>query len=420
MNFDYIMSGTGMAGFEQHNDLTVSIFREYFKDIDYKFSVLFNAMVEAKHGQKLNSDYGDYIDIMSDSGGLQIVTLGYSPEKAQEVKPEIFKTQATYSNIAMSFDDMPMHIEGESSGRLDLSNRFFVREKVKEAVKNSIKDLKEQIKVFQQEDTKCKVMVIVQGNDVESYKEYIESIVEQLSDDELKYIGGIAPSGASNGFGSLQRFDMLYGIKEYNIPDELKKNVHLLGVGSVDGLTPLTGSPEYFSFIDNLSFDSTSHARKYRIDGEGFGKYQFGKNHHPDIYKNEYKKIVKHYGKYFAMAGKYDLEYLIENSTYYSKLNEKNIWMYRNKDNELSQTLAHLIWLFVPFKKIEEIMNTLKIRQETPQKILKDIKTYDDYLYYRKHIVNAYKLKSNKVQGVETLEQVKADIEFKNTLKSLF
>ena len=57
--------------------------------------------------------------------------------------------------------------------------------------------------------------------------------------------------------------EMCYAVSEFQIPMELKKNIHLLGVGSHEMMTAFFVSPEYFNFVENVSYDSSTQANSW-------------------------------------------------------------------------------------------------------------------------------------------------------------
>lgn len=423
MKFEYIMSALGgMCGFNEHTELVRDIINDYLKDRPNDFGMLFNAMTEAKEGVKYYNKY-NYKNLLSDSGGLQITTLGLSSEEIKKKHKEIYDIQSKYSTIAMCFDEMPIKLSHKIEGtqaRLDVSNRYFIKDLVQDAALKTADNIKEQIQVFQKNNSSTKIMLICQGNDLETYKEYAETVFNNLTEQEQSHIYGLAPAGACNGTGTLDRFDMLYAIKELDIPHNIKKNIHLLGVGSFTGLLPLVASPDYFSFIENLSFDSSSAPRKYCIDGQGIGQDQFGKEQPIEIVKQQYMRIIKYYMKYFKQVQGWNIESFLENSTYYSSKNVKKVWIYRNRECNIHNSLALLLWFFVPAWKYEQVMLNIEKCKSIDFNYLKEITTYDEYIAFRKDIIRAYGLTSNKVQAVQSEEEMNKSFEMKNLLGSLF
>jgi hypothetical protein len=204
--------------------------------------------------------------IFADSGGLQMARTkkGITPE----LKDKVYYHQAKYCDVAMIFDEIPIEFDlsliGGNSMKASLAGRRFDRSDIKRAAHDTLENVKRQIEVFKQEESKAKLMLISQGQSVDTYREYIEYICQGLDEEEINmFVCGVAPSSLCNGNSFAHRCEMIYAMKEYQIPDVIKENVHLLGVGNHEALSPFYLSPEYFSFIKNLSYDSSSHASSW-------------------------------------------------------------------------------------------------------------------------------------------------------------
>lgn len=89
------------------------------------FGGLFNAYTEKSYAYGIKTNPSP-INWISDSGGLQVITQG--KRITPTFKDSIYKIQTECSNIAMCFDEMPIKLIGDSVGRFDLSNRFFMDE----------------------------------------------------------------------------------------------------------------------------------------------------------------------------------------------------------------------------------------------------------------------------------------------------
>lgn len=420
--FEYIMSALSMCGFNYHTPLNVEVLNEYFKDSPYKLGLLFNAMTERGEGERYYGTY-NYSSLMADSGGLQIVTLGLNAEETKKKREEIYKIQSQFSTKAMCFDEIPVEISHKIQGvprRLDISNRYFIKEKIEKSALNTAENIKRQIEVFAEMDSKSKVMIIAHGNCKESYKQYVETIVNLLPDDMFPYIGGIAPAGTSNGTGTLDRWDTLFSIKEWNVPEHLKKDLHLLGVGSAEVLLPIAGAKNFFSFIDNISFDSSTAPRLYTIDGKGLRKERFDKTKTKEEIQSQYLEIILKYKKYFSMVPDWNMEGFMENCTFWSSNNTKDVWLYRNRELMNYNSLALLLWCFVPIWEYESVMGKIEKMTQTNYPLLNSINSYDDYLYLRKDLIRTFRLKTNKLRAVDSKEDMTNDIEMKKIITELF
>jgi len=426
MIYEYVMSGTGMVRMSDYNQQTVDIVNQYLKDSPYNISLLFNALTEKGKAPGLNrkTRFTESFRIHADSGGLQITTLNLPINEVKQKHKEIYETQAKWSDIAMSFDEMAVRqmSSDEKSILTVASSRLFVNELGKQMAHNTAKNIKEQIAAFEKHETDSKIMLICQGNDRDSYKVYAETIWSDLTDYERSKIYGIAPSSASIGNGQLEIAEMLYSMGELELPDDVKKNIHLLGVGSAAQLGPILYSPDYFKFVEHLSFDSTSAARRYGLDGFTFNTYRLSKDSPEGVYKAEYKKIIDYYKKYFNMVDGFDpedIDTFIESATYFSSKNTDKIWTYRNKDNEMDWTLSDLLLFFVTAKYVEEMMEIIESEEGRKKPIYKDIRSYDDFNRYKREFRLYYKLKSNGVSRVETEAEFKAKEIRQNIIQSL-
>ena len=277
MKFEYVVSGLTMGIDDLYYNPVVA--EPYIKhmnqkitDLDNRFdnqnlSLLYNAHQERKHGVTMTETMNDsWHRLFADSGGLQMArtSKGITPE----LKDKVYHHQAKYCDVAMIFDEIPIEFDlsliGGNSMKASLLGRRFDRSDIKRAATATLANVKRQIEVFKQEDSKAKMMLISQGQSVETYREYIELICNGLSDDEIDmFVCGVAPSSLCNGNSFAHRCEMIYAMKEYQIPDVIKNNVHLLGVGNHEALSPFYLSPDYFSFIENLSYDSSSHASSW-------------------------------------------------------------------------------------------------------------------------------------------------------------
>lgn len=277
MKFEYVVSGLTMGIDDLYYNPVVA--EPYIKhmnqkitDLDNRFdnqnlSLLYNAHQERKHGVTMTETMNDsWHRLFADSGGLQMArtSKGITPE----LKDKVYHHQAKYCDVAMIFDEIPIEFDlsliGGNSMKASLLGRRFDRSDIKRSAAATLANVKRQIEVFKQEDSKAKMMLISQGQSVETYREYIELICNGLSDDEIDmFVCGVAPSSLCNGNSFAHRCEMIYAMKEYQIPDVIKNNVHLLGVGNHEALSPFYLSPDYFSFIENLSYDSSSHASSW-------------------------------------------------------------------------------------------------------------------------------------------------------------
>ena len=226
---------------------------------NHKISLLYNAYTEKRPGEWMGEHYRPLVhSIHADSGGLQMITLGRTI--TNELKEEVYDSQARNSDIAMCFDVIPVRtLDAGRSDRLDLNNRRFDRTDLERCARETRRNLRRQIDFFDEKGSKSRPMLITQGNDYDSYMKWTEYVVAELDEYHVSRIGGIAMGAAALGKGSLEDFKRAFYFTE--LPINLQsKHLHLLGVGSVYRMIP------QFIFMQNglyqnveMSYDSTTH-----------------------------------------------------------------------------------------------------------------------------------------------------------------
>ena len=277
MNLEYVISGLTMGASDLYHSPQVSApyidhFNSKINSMNTKYSnqnisLLHNAHKERKHGEYMRELMeSSWYRIHGDSGGLQMARTkkGITPE----LKDKVYYHQAKYCDVAMIFDEIPIEFDlslvGGSSMKATIAGRRFIRDDVRKTAEATRDNVKRQIEIFKEMGSSTKVMLISQGQDVDSWRKYIEVICAGLDDEEIEQMcTGISLGSQCNGNSFAHRCEMIYAMKEYQIPDIIKSNVHLLGVGNHEALSPFYLSPDYFDFIDHLSYDSSSHASSW-------------------------------------------------------------------------------------------------------------------------------------------------------------
>ena len=207
MKFEYVISGLTMgiddlyynpkvaAPYIHHMNQKIIDMNEKY---DYQnMSILFNAHTERTHGVTMNDTMNhSWHRIFADSGGLQLARMksGITPE----VKDKIYHHQAKYCDVAMIFDEIPieydLNLTGGNSMKADITGRRFVREDLEKTAIATRDNVKRQIEVFKKENSRAKIMLISQGQDVDSWRKYIEVICDGLDDEEIETMcTGISP-----------------------------------------------------------------------------------------------------------------------------------------------------------------------------------------------------------------------------------
>lgn len=260
---EYIMSGTSYTRMVTADDfddteLLVMLDKIYGRIpqlTDHKFGILYNAFTEPRASKtivKLKSLHS----IHADSGGLQIITRGMSATDL--IKDKIYRNQAEYADLGMCFDEIPIDVVGDSSARNDIFNRIFDVTLLESKARETGRNITRQIEIFLEEKSKCKPILIAQGNCYDTYMKWVDYILDEIPSDMHQYIGGVAMGGAALGTGMLEDIERAFIYSQ--LPIE-KTHLHILGVGSVRRMLP------YLAFMKNglytnesISYDSTTHS----------------------------------------------------------------------------------------------------------------------------------------------------------------
>lgn len=233
--------------------LTESIQNKY----NHKYSFLYNAYTESNFPGKFKNVFGPAIPrVYSDSGGLQVLTLG--KQFTRELKEKVYKNQAINSNFAMSFDEIP--IETISDGNItSKNNKVFNSSLFIDYAKKSGNNLKEQIQMFLNlgSERQATILPIIQGNSIQGCKEWFKWLFDDLTEEERSIVSGLSFSMAAFGIGikeELERIILMEELKDhYN-------HSHMLGLGSIQRFLPLLilKFNGFLQHISCLSYDSTS------------------------------------------------------------------------------------------------------------------------------------------------------------------
>ena len=404
MKFEYVVSGLTMGIDDLYYNPVVA--EPYIKhmnqkitDLDNRFdnqnlSLLYNAHQERKHGVTMTETMNDsWHRLFADSGGLQMArtSKGITPE----LKDKVYHHQAKYCDVAMIFDEIPIEFDlslmGGNSMKASLLGRRFDRSDIKRAANATLSNVKRQIEVFKEMGSKTKVMLISQGQDVDSWRQYIETICQGLDDEEIEQMcTGICLGSQCNGNHFAHRMEMIYSSREYQVPDSLRKNIHLLGVGNPNALMPFIVSPDYFNYIENLSYDSSSHASSWF-----FSRYR-DKNYNQitleapfrtkrllsDIVQNDLKPviddIINDHREAFAEYDVSDSDFIINESTKRSIHNVEKDRKFIRPGGEHAYRL--LVWYWVT-NTVQHFMDEINRRQQNPvdETGLSTITSYEEF-----------------------------------------
>jgi hypothetical protein len=221
----------------------------------HSFGVLFNAYNEPDDGQ-YHVDYFSPYSIQVDSGGLQMITLGHTPN--DELRDKVYRVQAKYGTHAMCFDEIPLRTEGKSQF-VNSENRKYDRSMVDECTKQTARNICKQIDVFDELQTKCKPFMIIQGNDIDTYQEWADKLLKHIPQDYQAKLAGIASGGGCLGNGELEDVERYFTLAKLQVPDNLTNHFHLLGVGSPNRIQTLMKLQHLFKENQLISYDSTKH-----------------------------------------------------------------------------------------------------------------------------------------------------------------
>ena len=405
MKFEYVISGLTMGIDDLYYNPKVAApyihhMNRKIHDMDTKYedqnmSILHNALTERRHGITMNETMGQsWHRIFADSGGLQ---LARTPKKnTPEVRDAIYRHQAEHSDVAMIFDEIPIEYDlsmtGGNSMKAALTGRRFVRDDLVKTAEATRDNVKRQIEVFKEMGSTTKVMLISQGQDVDSWRKYIEVICDGLDDEEIEQMcTGICLGSQCNGNHFAHRMEMIYSAREYQVPDSLRKNIHLLGVGNPNALMPFIVSPRYFDFIDNLSYDSSSHASSWFFSRYRDKNYKQITLEAPfrtqkmlsDIVQNDLTPVIedilqdhKHaFGEYNVTSS----EQIINEATKWSIHNTDKDRKFIRPGGEDAYRL--LVWYWVT-NTVQHFMDEIHRRQQEPTDTtgLSSITNYDEFM----------------------------------------
>ena len=250
----------------------------------FTMGTLYNAYQEKKDGEFLTNHptkLGHQV-ILADSGGLQQARRG---EKfSDETKRDIYINQAKYSDVAMTFDEMPFKpIEANFQTGVNLmSTRCYIREMIEESAKMSAEEVRKQIKVFDELDTKTKIAPIIhgfrsnpgyfRGFGDNTYLDYAKVMLDNI-DNEHHHVGGFSFASmtvaADNRIGILKSLQYIPAtLWSKDLPAENLEHIHLLGLASPQRLMvvlSLAKAGLIDSRVKTVSFDSTALTKAYTV-----------------------------------------------------------------------------------------------------------------------------------------------------------
>jgi hypothetical protein len=225
---------------------------------NHEFSLLFNGWTEVGIGEIFQRFRDDLPSLYADSGGLQVYTQG--KVITEDLKLEVYRTQAKYSSKAFIFDEQPIgsYAEGTLS-KHDMSNRWFDHENLAKVAKETGKNVAKQLGMFEKLKSSTKSMIILHGNCLESYQETLDIIMNEIPEDHYNMIHGIAMAGGALGGGILEDVKRIFYFSQLETTFPIKQ-LHILGFGSINRSFPFLIFSQNGMFKNlNISYDSTTH-----------------------------------------------------------------------------------------------------------------------------------------------------------------
>jgi len=405
MSYEYIASG--MSYIWKFNNFDRETQPELVKTINmmmdnlcakfpnHGMGILFNGYTEKSLGPRIQSIFGKY-PIHVDSGGLQMITLGRTI--TEELKDKVYEVQAKYGSVGMSFDKIPVKLVGDRSDRVSMEGRFFDPSIFDDCAIESGKNLARQIEVFLEKDTKCRPMMIIQGNDQHWYQRWSDLVLKQIPQDHWQYIDGIASGAAALGQGMREDVERVWALSQLEAPDHMKKKFHMLGFGSMNRLIPIIEFQKAGLFDKDVlfSYDSTKHtggvSRGQTQDGPGI--FQMTRHRDAKFYYI-YNKIDTVCREVFGTRlDEDDFFYAVgqmapDAHAYYAKTYGKDKRVYER--NLAAWTFfLYGVWAVMHYVELMEQDDTfvaaVRPRDHHCFITLKHVKTQEDYNYWKNHL----------------------------------
>lgn len=361
----YIASGCSYLRFNAPRNVDVDQNREYINQSmekltnsskRHEFGLLFNAFTESTFGEKF-AKFDGHKHTHSDSGGLQLITQGKKVN--DQIKDEIYATQADWSDLGMCFDEIPIGMTGATSGRNDVNNRWFKADEMEHFARLTGKNIARQIQVYHERDSKCRPILIAQGNGYDSYLKWVEYVLDEIPQSEHKYIGGVAMGAAALGTGTLEDFERAFIFSQ--IPLDVK-HLHILGVGSVKRLYPYLAFHASGLYKDiTLSYDSTSHTSGGELANyytKTFDRLSFNRQ-----YSKKYELMYNEIKDFIDLSGLDARDFFTIMNSSYTKHIEEN----KGSDFDFLRVRTGIV-----FRMIHNFINHVETVSESKEAMIND------------------------------------------------
>ena len=319
---------------------------------DINLGVLANAYSEEQDLMEYSRIFKPLgITCYSDSGGLQVITIG--KEITPALKLTIYNRQAKFSDLAMSFDEIPKIVleradTGTSFGMVDVWIDSWFKEKAIESginIRKQIIEFKKIRKANPDLSHKAKILFIIQAKNFEAAREWSWFMFQEIKKEEgfEDYIGGLA-LGSTPAAGSRYLTDFIMRFQEELefLPLAWRKNLHVLGAGSPSRILAALVTPDaYFLPGTTVSADSTTQTRAM-VFGNFVALDKKGKlsTHNPGRGLNKKSKdvvnIIYNHVKPFLDARQKDYNFKV-----------KNVDDFRNEYTEYNDELFRLKTQFI-------------------------------------------------------------------------
>lgn len=351
---DYVISAVGMMGvftpdheafwYPEYKKATLSLMESLNKRIAETchntkplVSTLFNAYTEKNHVDEFKrlENLGS-ASVYADSGGLQIVTAG--KKITDDIKNQIYATQ-TYADYAMCFDVIPLSsisLTRTRNERSNVGNKIFHSVNHQQSAFATGDNVKSQASFFRQVGAKTKVIIIVQGNDVDDMVEYFKNITTRLDDADYENIGGLAIADTCMGNGELESIKMLIAAKKISeiCHPNIKKHLHVLGVGSIYRMRPILYllKSGYLSAFERVSYDSSSHTSTFQ-----YGLLKVNGTC-TSIGETKTPKVDKHFRNVYTLFNDTFSQYVTEDKFISNIFDDAEDWKYSTIKNRVIET----------------------------------------------------------------------------------
>lgn len=407
--FEYVASGLSHAALnkkylsdEVDNNLygeCITNINNMFKAINqdhHRVSLLFNAYIEKHYGVLFNKLFykNTLNNIYSDSGGLQMITLGHT--STDELKNSVYDIQSNLSTVGMCFDEIPVTVNAnEKTSTTNMSARIYDVNVFAQKAKETGINLKNQIEYFKNNpNNMCKPMIILQGNCFDTYQQWTDIVLNEIGHSNWKYIDGIALGGAALGQGVYEDLQRNFYCTHVELPSEIKiKHYHLLGVGSLFRMLPMMALIRDKKIDAHISYDSTTHT-----GGISRGNYFISDvpTNFPQ-YKDKYFYIVL--DDIHKNMKKLNLNINITESMIYDRISIPSNWKKGNYTitDEYNTLLAYLI------SSIYNFMCSV-------DKLYEDDSYYEEYAHHKGLLIplNAYSKCSDRKDFEEWMKCFKS------------